>query len=156
MKSLKRITLWGSGNYLIVQFHPPTLSWEGLSWVFTASVAGTVKKRRGEKKRSGMWPPSDPEMMLSASFDKAEITYCSVCAVAIVSAWGMTEGSKENPSIWCSISPCPSASLCLYWPVSPKASAPQHTLPAHFPAGLCWVLFCRVCLAMHWETISFS
>lgn len=69
-----------------------------------------------------MWPPSDPEMMLSASFDKAEITYCSVWAVAIVSASGMTEGSKENPSIWCSMSPEPATSLCLYLPVSPKAS----------------------------------
>lgn len=85
-----------------------------------------------------MWPPSDPEMMLSASSDKAEITYCSVWAVAIVSASGMTEGSKENPSIWCSISPDPSASLCLYLPVSPKASPP----PAHLACMLscCLVL----------------
>lgn len=46
-----------------------------------------------------MWPPSDPEIMLSASSNKAEITYCSVWAVAIVSALGVTEGSKENAVI---------------------------------------------------------
>lgn len=104
--------------------------------MFTASVAGIVKKRRGEKKRSGMWPPSDPEMMLSASFDKAEITYCSVWAVAIVSASGMTEGSKENPSIWYSISPYPSTSLCLYLPLSPKTSPYQHTFACTFSCCL--------------------
>lgn len=120
----------------------PLLAGEASTEGLQLSVAGIVK-RRGEK-RGGMWPPSDPEMMLSASSDKAEITYCSVWAVAIVSASGMTEGSKENPSIWCSISPYPFTSLCFYLLTSLKAfffPSLEHTLSVHFSAGLCWVCF---------------
>lgn len=102
-----------------------------------------------------MWPPSDPEIMLSASSNKAEITYCSVWAVAIVSALGVTEGSKENAVIWCSNSPHTSTSLCFYYLlISFLFFFSKCTLCIHFSAGLHWVLFCRVCLAMHWETIS--
>lgn len=110
------------------------------------SVAGTVKKKGGERKGGGMWPPSDPEMMLSASSDKAEITYCSVWAVAIVSAPGMTEGSKENPSIWCSISPYPCTSLCFYLLISLKAfgfffPSPRACLVCTF---FCWLVLAPV------------
>ena len=150
----------GTGNHSIVQFHPPTLSWGGLNWVFSALSRWDCEKERRGEKRGSTWPPSDPEMMLSASSDKAQITYCSVWAVAIVSASGMTEGSKENPSIWCSISPYPSTFLCFYLLISLKAffffPPPEHTLSVHFSAGLCCVLFCRVCLATYWENIYFS
>lgn len=77
-----------------------------------------------------MWPPSDPEIMSSASSDKAEITYCSVWAAAIVSASGMTEGSKENPSIWYSSSPYPSTSLCFYILISRQAFPPSFCRPS--------------------------
>lgn len=102
-------------------FSLPLLAGEASDECSQFSVTGIVKKGRRGEKRGGMWPPSDPEMMLSASSDKAKLTYCSVWAVAIVSASGMAEGSKENPSMWCSVSPYPSTSLCFYLLISLKA-----------------------------------
>lgn len=71
--------------------------------MFTALGCWDCEKERRGEGRGGMWPPSDPEIMLSASSNKAEITYCSVWAVAIVSALGVTEGSncfRKKEIIW--------------------------------------------------------
>lgn len=148
-KSLKRIVLSCTGNRLCSVVLPPVAG-EASAVPLQLLVAGTVEKERRGAERGGTWPPSDPEMMLSASSDKAEITYCSVWAVGIVSASGVTEGSKENPSIWCFISPYPPTSPCFYLLISLRLFFfLECTLCVHFSAGLCWVLFCRVCLAMH-------
>lgn len=67
--------------------------------MFTALGCWDCENEMGGERRGGMWPPSDPEIMLSASSNKGEITSCSVWPVAVVSASRLIEDSKENAHI---------------------------------------------------------